>query len=194
VALVVMVGMPGSGKSTIARNLSLASNRVNWIRSRDIIGLLSGVSTTVQAQTSGLDFTTRSESQDFISQAIQQYQSKQINLFDSVRPRAHWEIFQERFGTNSILLSIDAPDKIRAERLRSRVEPEVIADRDSHPIEKDVPGLIEDAQLQINNIGRIRDACYILLSELSKTMPSDIELLRAIDETSKALSNHVFLD
>lgn len=170
--IVALVGHPGSGKSTISEILSNTSASINWIRSRDIIVQLSGASTIEEVQSRGLDFFQYGNGLPFVHKILDLVEDEKINIFDSLRPVAHWTLLREKFPGNLLLAGVQIDKNKRLERLIARDGQKIALKRINHDVEQEIPVLMLSAHFFVNSNKPPYLVCHKFVDNIIDLLPT----------------------
>ena len=165
--LLTLVGLPGVGKSTISSALSKRDG-FNWIKSRDIVGQLTDSKHGENLQERGLYLSTEEGSKLFCQSLFSWMHLGHINIFDSVRPIAHWRVVKEKFRQRVLLVGFTLDEMTRRHRLVERDGAAVAYKRSSHEVEKDVPLLLTESDLIVDTKGSEDSAVQTILDKITQ--------------------------
>lgn len=187
--VVSLVGLPAAGKSTVARMISERYGG-QWIRTRDIIQDLGSSGRIEDLQRHGLALSSEAGANAFFAALMGRIDPTRLNLVDAVRPFTHWERIRSAFGTRAHLVGIWASPDVRRERFRTRGQQ--LEQRDQHPVEKEVPALLEVADYIVVNNGELDSPLDLLMAFIGRAvLPSYSSLLACAPSEFRAGSGAI---
>lgn len=148
--LVCLVGFPGAGKSSICEQLS-AKSEINWIRSREILDKMETTDNYHSLHDKGALFFEADQSKAFIQRVLSKTILERMNVFDSLRPISHWRLLSEYFPGGASLVAVDVDAELRTGRLVARDGQAKAIERLNHPVEREIPALMDLAEYRIEN-------------------------------------------
>lgn len=173
--VISLVGLPAAGKSTVARLLAERYGG-HWIRTRDIIQDLGSSGAIEDLQKHGIALSSEAGADVFFEELKNRIDPTRFNVVDALRPFTHWQRIKSAFGGRGHLVGIWAAQGIRKDRSRAREQR--LEDRDQHPVEKEVPALLEVADYMVMNNGELDLPLDLLMAFIGRdSLPSYSSLL-----------------
>src|SRR5262249_23075096 len=123
----------------------------NWLRTRDIIKAFSGDSAIKSLQSTGINLSSGSGADAFCAELFRRLDVTRPNVIDAIRPRTHLRRIQDEYANRAHLVSVVAPRSLRQTRFENDNRTDSIQERDEHPVEADVPILVEESAFMIVN-------------------------------------------
>jgi cytidylate kinase len=164
--IIALVGLPASGKSTLAAHLSDRYG-FDWIRTRDIVSALGADGSLTSLQERGLSLSEGEGARAFFAELASRVDRSRNTVIDAIRPLAHWNMLASHFES-SILVAVQAPVSLRASRFKGREGADGVTERDSHPVEREVPDLMALASYVVTNIDALEYRAELMLAFVFK--------------------------